>query len=114
MTESRLTRFGAGLTLAAILVPPASATTLGQPLTVADLVRRSSDIVVGTVTRVTDAQQGSLPTIEVELKVSEAIRGSARGTLTFRQLAARAPERRQDGRRYVGIVPGMPSYAKGD
>ncbi len=107
-------RQGGALALVAILAEPASATTLGRPLNVADLVRRSSDIVVGTVTRVADGQTGGLAVVEVELDVKESIRGAARGRLNFRQLAPRAPERRADGRRYLGLVPGMPSYAKGD
>lgn len=113
MTLRRLNCAVAALA-ATLAASPAHAMTLGKPLTVADLVRRSSDIVVGTVTRVSDGRFGNLATLEVELSVSETLRGSAQGPFKFRQLAGRAPERQEDGRRYLGLVPGMPSYKKGD
>jgi hypothetical protein len=103
------------LALAAVLAASRGhAMTLGKPLNVSELVRRSSDIVVGTVTRVTEAPTGALPTVEVELRLSETIRGGARGTLAFRQLASGVPGKPENGRRYVGLVPGMPSYRRGD
>jgi hypothetical protein len=86
-------------------------------MNVAELARRSTDIVVGTVKDVTPGVTRGFATIEVELAVSQTLRGGAKETLRFRQLASRAPEaapRSAEGRVYLGLVPGLPSYAKGD
>ncbi len=87
------------------------------PMNVADLVRHSSAIVVGTVTGVTQSSQpGQLPYTQVQVKVSEAIRGrrAPDGTLTFRQFGLQSPLPAADGRRFVGLVAGMPGYETGD
>src|SRR5262245_24290299 len=76
-----------------------------SPMNLADLTGRSKQIVVGTVTAVTQGRQGALAYQQVELRVSETIRGAARSTMTFRQLDPQSPQAPENGRRYVGVAP---------
>jgi hypothetical protein len=85
------------------------------PRTLPDLVRDSPQIVVGTVSRVTaHLDPGKVPFTEIQLQVSETIRGESAETLTFRQFGLQSPQPVANGRRYVGIVAGVPQYAVGE
>src|SRR5262249_47478739 len=85
------------------------------PMTLPDLVRESPQIVVGTVSSVTDhADAGKVPFTEIQVQVSETIRGESAATLTFRQFGLQSPQPAADGRRYVGIVAGLPRYKAGE
>jgi hypothetical protein len=98
---------GFGSVLAAS--PPAP-----PPQSVADLVKGSHDIVVGTVVRVTEGREGYVPYTEVEMSVSETLRGRPARTLTFRQIGLQAPQPVESGRRSTGQAPGMPQYIVGE
>ncbi len=87
------------------------------PMNVADLVRHSSAIVVGTVTGLTSSSQpGQLPYTQVQVKVSETVSGrrAPDGTLTFRQFGLQSARPAANGRRFAGLVAGMPTYRVGD
>ena len=101
------------LAVAAAGVAPVLATSMA-PQTIADLTRGSHDIVVGTVSRVTEGRQGSLPYVEVEVSVSETIQGAPARTLTFRQPGLQSRQVASGGRRFVGLIPGLPQYAAGE
>lgn len=93
---------------------PCRATSL-QALNVSDLVRESKDIVRGTVTAVSDGRDDQQrPYTEVEVRVAETIRGAAARTLTFRQFGLQAPASPVEGRRFAGVIAGMPRYAPGE
>jgi hypothetical protein len=97
-----------------LLAPPSQALSL-QPLNVSDLVRESTQIVRGTVTAVNEGMDlNHLPYTEIQVRVSETIRGASMATLTFRQFGLQTPQSAENGRRYVGLVAGMPRYAEGD
>jgi hypothetical protein len=55
-----------------------------------------------------------LPYTEVELKISESILGAGATTLTFRQFGLQTPLPAANGRKYVGLVAGMPKYKAGE
>jgi hypothetical protein len=100
---------------AAWLAPPASQAMSLQPINLADMVQHSTHIVAGTVSAVNQGiDRSGLPYTEIELKVAEAIRGNAGGTLTFRQFGLQTAQPAANGRKYVGLVAGMPRYAQGD
>jgi hypothetical protein len=102
---------------AAWLGAPPSHALSSPPMNVADLVRHSSAIVVGTVSDVTQsAQPGQPPYTEIQVKVAETISGprAQNGTLTFRQFGLQSPLPAADGRKFVGSFPGMPTYRTGD
>jgi len=102
---------------AAWLGMPPSYASSSPPMNVADLVRHSSAIVVGTVASVTQSSEpGQLPYTQVQVKVSETITGrrAPDGTLTFRQFGLQTPLPSASGRRYVGLLAGMPTYHAGD
>lgn len=86
-----------------------------KPMNVSDLVRESNQIVVGSVGAI---HQGigtnHLPYTEIEVRVSESILGTSPATLTFRQLGLQTPLPAADGRKYVGLVAGMPQYKVGE
>src|SRR5882724_13508641 len=77
--------------VAAVGLVPATgrAKSMSAPPTLADMVRDASEIVVGTVKDVREVRQGALPVMEVEVAVSERIRGGAGATIAFRQLPPR-------------------------
>jgi len=102
----------AALLLAA---PPARATSLGEPMNLATLVSRAPVIVTGTVSSVTTGKLGSVPYVQIQVRVEEAIRGAAAGsTLTFRQLNLPAAQPAENGRVYVGALPGMPQFVEAE
>ena len=105
----------AGLVTCGVFLGTASlhATSM-PPMTIEDLVRRSADIVVGTVTAVTENPQGRMPYVEIEVKVSETIKGPAGAIVKLRQVGPQAPGRVENGRRAIGAFPGMPQYAVGE
>lgn len=114
-----------GLLVAAIGVwigaAPALATTMPSK-NLADLVTGATDIVAGTVTEVTNVTQGNVPVTEVQLEVKELIKGAADTTMdaegrvfmTFRQMGLQTPEPAQNGRVYIGLLPGQAQYEVGD
>jgi hypothetical protein len=104
----------AGLVSGLLLGTPSLHATSMPPMTIADLVRRSSDIVVGTVTSVTENRQGHMPYVEIEVKVSETIKGPAGATVKLRQVGPQSPGQVEHGRRAIGVMPGMPMYSVGE
>lgn len=86
-----------------------------QPMNMTDLVRNADQIVTGTVT---DVSQGTdergLPYTQIQVKVAESIRGNAHGTLVFRQFGFQTAQPAADGRKFLGVVAGMPRYTKDD
>ena len=100
---------------AAWLATPPSLALSTKQLNVENMVRQSAAIVAGTVSKV---EQGvdprGLPYTQVELKVAETIRGTASPTLSFRQFGLQTPLPASEGRKFLGVVAGMPRYAPGD
>jgi hypothetical protein len=99
---------------AALLAPIPSHATSMSPMNVADLVRASSDIVVGAVTAVRQGTTGNLPYTEIDLAVSEVVRGNAGRTLTFRRLGLQTSMAPVAGRVEVGRVPGFATFTVGE
>ena len=95
-------------------LPASHATSMGRPMTLAALVKEAPTIVTGTVTDVTTGRSGSLTYVEVTLAVTDRIRGAAADTLTFRQLGMSGRQPAESGRVYVGALPGMPHYTRGE
>ena len=95
-------------------LPASHATSMGRPLNLAALVQQSPTIVTGTVTDVAPGRSGNLTYVQVTLAVSETIRGGPAETLTFRQINLPGRQPAENGRVYVGAVPGMPQYARGE
>lgn len=86
-----------------------------NPMNVADLIRESNQIVVGTVTSVNQGIGANrLPYTEVQVNVAESVLGTSGRTLTFRQFGLQDALPASNGRRYVGLVTGMPQYKAGD
>lgn len=115
--KARLTSTAAVLMAlgAAWLAPPASLALSTRQLNMADMVRQSAEIVAGTVTGVGQGfDERGLPYTEVTLAVAETIRGSAGATLVFRQFGLQTPIAAAEGRKYLGVVAGMPRYATGE
>jgi hypothetical protein len=110
-------------TIAAVLVvlggawlcaPPDHAMNT-KPMNLADLVHESNQIVVGNVSAVNQGIGANhLPYTDVEVRVSESILGASGATLTFRQFGLQSAIPASDGRRYAGLVAGMPHYKVGD
>ena len=92
---------------------PVHATT-ASPMNIAGLVSRASEIVVGTVSAVHQGRQAGLPYVEVELAVTDTIRGRATQTLTFRSVGLQDPLAAENGRLLRAQIPGMPRYAAGE
>lgn len=107
---------GLAVTLGAALgLPTTQATSLDETLNLSTLVQQSPVIVVGTVSSVTTGRMdNNVPYVEIQVRVSRTIRGAVDGTLSFRQLNLPAAQPAENGRRYVGALPGMPSYAEGE
>ena len=117
MRTSRCTTFAAVLAVlcGAWLFAPATHAVNTIPMNVSDLIRESDQIVVGTVSAVNSGfQKNQLPYTEVVVNVSESIRGNGEKTLTFRQFGLPSAQPAKDGRRYVGLVAGMPQYKPGE
>lgn len=93
-----------------LMAPMVRATTV-LPLNLADLVKHSDAIVIGTVEKVTDGfDERHVPYTEVTLRVSDRLRGPAGDTLRFRQFGLTAP-RTIGGRTYLGVSPdGWPTW----
>jgi hypothetical protein len=117
MSTNRGTTIAAALVAlgGALLWAPPNHAMNTKPMNLSDLVRESSQIVVGSVSAI---HQGigtnHLPYTEVEVKVSESILGTSGATLTFRQFGLQSALPPTDGRKYVGLVAGMPHYTVGD
>lgn len=107
---------GVAVTLGAALgLATAQATSREGVLNLSTLVQQSPLIVVGTVTDVTSGTlDNNIPYAQIQVAVSRAIRGTVDGTVTFRQLNLPAARPTENGRRYVGFLPSMPSYVKGE
>lgn len=100
---------------AAWLAAPPSLALNTKQVNLADMVRKSDQIVAGTVTAVNEGtDQRGLPYTEIQLKVAESIRGTAGPTLTFRQFGLQTAQPAAGGRKFLGLVAGMPRYAKGE
>lgn len=113
----RGTRIAAALAVAlgaALGLPAVYATSMNGVMNLAALVRESPVIVVGTVTDVATRHVGNLPCSEITIEVSQTIRGSVERTLSFRQLNVPAVQPPADGRRYAGVIAGMPQYLQGE
>ena len=104
--------------LAVLLVSAASIAPLGAltmaPRNLAALAGTAQDIVVGTVSKVTEGRQGRLTYTQVEIEVSEVVQGTPARTLTFRQVGGLGAQEAVSGRRFVGRIDGMPRYAVGE
>jgi hypothetical protein len=98
----------------ALLAATRTHATTQAPINLADLVTTSSQIVVGTVTAVRSAQTGVLPATEVELKVSDTLRGTAQQTLTFRTVGLSVTPTVENGRRLVAQAAALPQYTVGE
>ena len=93
--------------------PPSRATSI-SPMNISDLVRNSSDIVAGTVAAVRPGTMGNIPYVEIELNVTDAVRGGAQRTLTFKRIGLQASAAPVDGRVAMGRVPGMTDFTVGE
>ena len=97
-----------------LLAPPSRATSM-KPLNLSDLVRESTHIVSGTVSAVSEGiDLNKIPYTEIQLKVSESIRGETNGKMTFRQFGLQSARPDENGRKFLGLIAGMPRYAVGD
>jgi len=95
----------AALAAVAVGLVPATggATSMSAPPTVADMSGMRPEIVVGTVKDVREVRQGALPVMEVEVAISERIRGGAGAIIAFRQLSPTASKGApQNGVRFLG------------
>jgi len=94
-------------------ITPGHATSM-KPMNLAHITGKARQIVVGTVASVKPGKLGSLPYVEIEVKVSETLRGMAQPTLKFKQLDTGRVLDPENGRRYLGALPGMPHYVVGE
>lgn len=78
-----------GVILAAVV--PAAAASRVEPLNLVDLIVHSDHILRGTVTRVTDGDNGDVSYTEVTLRVAESILGGGGDEYTFRQVGRGLP-----------------------
>jgi hypothetical protein len=110
--RARLTVLCAAL-LAATTV---HATTLRTEASLVDLLKQSDLILHGRVVSVTDGLDGrGIPYTEVTLSVSEALKGKAGDTYTFRQFGLLKPRRMPDGRVNLMVTPAAwPTYTAGE
>jgi len=97
-----------------LVAPLPSHATSVSPMNISDLVRNSSDIVAGTVKAVRPGTVGNIPYVEVELTVTDAVRGGAQRTLTFKRMGVQAAAAPVAGRIAVGRVPGMTDFTVGE
>ena len=104
-----------GMAVALLLAASATASTVA-PRNLVHLIDDAQDIVVGSVTNVTDGidPQG-VPYTEVTLAVGETLRGPAQDTLSFRQFGLLAPRVLPSGKTMYAVrPPGWPQYATGE
>ena len=117
MSRKRKTTVAAALVVLAcawLWTPPIHAMNT-KPMNISDLVRESNQIVVGHVVAVGQGVGANhLPYTDVEVKVSESILGAGATTINFRQFGLQSPLPAADGRKYVGLVAGMPRYEAGE
>ena len=99
-----------------ILAGSAPATTLRREATLVDLMGQSELILQGRVENLTDGfDERGIPYTEVTVRVSEAIKGLASGSYTFRQFGLLKPRPVGDGRVSLMVTPpGWPTYEKGE
>ncbi|UHQ20741.1 hypothetical protein LVB87_06250 [Lysobacter sp. KIS68-7] len=104
------------LALFAALLPFAAIASTVQPRNVVHLLEDAQDIVVGSVTQVSDGiDPNGVPYTEVTLGVGETLRGDATHTLVFRQFGLLAPRVLPDGRTLYAVRPqGWPQFAAGE
>jgi hypothetical protein len=115
MTTKRISSIALLVAMGAALAAPLPSHAMSlSPMNVADLVRGSSDIVAGTVTAVRQGTAGNLPYTEIDLKVTDVVRGHAGRTLTFRRLGLQTSLAPVDGRVEVGHVPGFATFTVGE
>ena len=117
MTNTRRIRIavlGALAAAAALRPMTVRAMTLDRTMNLAELVRSAQTIVTGTVEQVSTGRTDGIACTEVRIRVSEALLGNVDGELMFRQLNLSSAMPAQNGRRYVGILPGMPNYRQGE
>ena len=101
------------LLASAAAIGPVGALTMA-PRNVAALASAAQDIVVGTVSKVSEGRQGRLVYTQVEVEVSEVVQGRPARTLTFRQFGGLGAQETVSGRRFIGRIEGMPTYAAGE
>ena len=104
-----------GLAVALLFVASATASTVA-PRNLVHLIDDAQDIVVGSVSAVTDGidAQG-VPYTEVTLAVGETLRGNAQDTLSFRQFGLLAPRVLPNGKTMYAVrPPGWPQYTTGE
>src|SRR5262245_10049011 len=104
----------AGLT--ALGTTPALATTVTTS-NMAELLGQADTIIVGTVTDVVDGMDADtgLPYTQVNMDVTESIRGGATGAFKFQQIGLLNP-RPEPGTNpaFIGAIVGMPVFAAGE
>ena len=104
-----------GIAVALLLAASATASTVA-PRNLVHLIDDAQDIVVGSVTTVTDGidPQG-VPYTEVTLAIGETLRGPAQDTLSFRQFGLLAPRVLPNGKTLYAVrPPGWPQYTTGE
>ena len=101
-----------GLCVIGLGVLPLYSTSMVK-MNVADLINHSDLIVVGRIVSLTDGFDGNnLPYTEITIQISETLKGSIRGTHTFRQFGLLKPRKVGNGRMYVGVSPdGFPKFS---
>ena len=104
-----------GLAAALLFVAGATASTVA-PRNVVHLIDDAQDIVVGSVTAVTDGvDPKGVPYTEVTLAVGETLRGSQGDTMSFRQFGLLAPRVLPNGKTLYAVrPPGWPQYTTGE
>ena len=95
---------------------PALATTV-QATNLAELLGQADTIIVGTVTEVTDGVDADtgLPYTQVNMDVTESIRGGATGTYKFQQVGLLNPRPMAGtNRALMGAIEGMSRFEAGE
>ncbi len=114
MRTSRYLWLAACVAVVLTAAAPSLALTFGDTNLV-DLIGKSRSIVAGSVASVTDGiDERGIPYTEVTISVSEAIKGGASGTYTFRQFGLLSPRPVGDGRVMMPAPAGFPRYAVGE
>ena len=87
-----------------------------EHLNLVDLLRRSTSIVTGKVTGITEGVDANgLPYTEVTVAIRETIRGTESGSYTFRQFGLQTPRPSADGTKIMMPAPeSFPRYAEGE
>ena len=104
-----------GMAAALLFVAGATASTVA-PRNLVHLIDDAQDIVVGSVTAVTDGVDAEgVPYTEVTLAVGETLRGSQGDTMSFRQFGLLAPRVLPNGKTMYAVrPPGWPQYTTGE